>query len=149
MEQIAVVKTVMENGMAQIAVERETACGAAHSCSECAGCEKMMTRTHNVVTAYNDARANPGDVVKVRSENAAFFKTAAIVYLLPLLLLLVFYGLSSLMPLPSMAEGFRLLIGAAGFCAGILVAVLWDRHMKKINGLRFHIVEVKRACSGM
>lgn len=149
MEQIAVVKTVMENGMAQIAVERETACGAAHSCSECAGCEKMMTRTHNVVTAYNDARANPGDVVKVRSENAAFFKTAAIVYLLPLLLLLVFYGLSSLMPLPSMAEGFRLLIGAVGFCAGILAAVLWDRHMKKINGLRFHIVEVKRACSGM
>lgn len=149
MEQIAVVKTVMENGMAQIAVERETACGAAHSCSECAGCEKMMTRTHNVVTAYNDARANPGDVVKVRSENAAFFKTAAIVYLLPLLLLLVFYGLSSLMPLPSMAEGFRLLIGTVGFCVGILVAVLWDRHMKKINGLRFHIVEVKRACSGM
>ena len=117
MEQIAVVKTVLANGMAKIAVERETACGAAHSCSECAGCEKMMTRTENVVTAYNDARANPGDVVKVRSENAAFFKTAAIVYLLPLALL--------------------------------LAAILWDRHMKKVNGLRFHIVEVKRTCSGM
>lgn len=147
MEQIAVVKTVMDNGMARIAVERETACGAAHSCSECAGCEKMMTRTENVVTAYNDARANPGDVVKVRSENAAFFKTAAIVYLLPLALLLVFYIAASAAALGG--EGTRLLVGALGFAAGVLAAVAWDRHMKKVNGLRFHIVEVKRACSGM
>ena len=57
MEQIAVVKNILENGMAQIAVERETACGAAHSCAECAGCEKMMTNTHTVVVAYNDAHA--------------------------------------------------------------------------------------------
>ena len=48
MEQIAVVKAVLNNGMAEVTVERETACGAAHSCSECAGCEKMMTRTQNV-----------------------------------------------------------------------------------------------------
>ncbi len=147
MEQIAVVKTVLANGMAKIAVERETACGAAHSCSECAGCEKMMTRTENVVTAYNDARANPGDVVKVRSENAAFFKTAAIVYLLPLALLLAFYIAATAAALGG--EGMRLLVGALGFVVGVLAAILWDRHMKKVNGLRFHIVEVKRACSGM
>ena len=147
MEQIAVVKTVLANGMAKIAVERETACGAAHSCSECAGCEKMMTRTENVVTAYNDARANPGDVVKVRSENAAFFKTAAIVYLLPLALLLAFYIAATAAALGG--EGMRLLVGALGFVVGVLAAILWDRHMKKVNGLRLHIVEVKRTCSGM
>ena len=140
MEQIAVVKTVLANGMAKIAVERETACGAAHSCSECAGCEKMMTRTENVVTAYNDARANPGDGVKVRSENAAFFKTAAIVYLLPLALLLAFYIAATAAALGG--EGMRLLVGALGFVVGVLAAILWDRHMKKVNGLRFHIVEV-------
>lgn len=147
MEQIAVVKTVLPNGMARIAVERETACGAAHSCSECAGCEKMMTRTENVVTAYNDAQANPGDVVKVRSENGTFFKTAAIVYLLPLALMLAFYIAASAAALGG--EGIRLLVGALGFAMGILAAIVWDRHMKKVNGLRFHIVEVKRACSGM
>ena len=111
MEQIAMVKSILDNGMAQVAVQRETACGAAHSCADCAGCEKMMTRTENVVVAYNDVNAHPGDVVKVQSENGNFFKTAAIL--------------------------------------GILVAVAWDRHMKKVSGLRFHIVEVKRACSGM
>jgi len=145
MEQIAVVKKVLENGMAQIAVERDTACGAAHSCSECAGCEKMMTNTHTVVTAYNDVQAGQGDVVKVRSENATFFKTAAIVYILPLILAMVFYFVAVGVAL---GEGIQVLLAFAGFVAGILIAVGWDRHMKKSNGLRFHIVEIKRACSG-
>lgn len=83
MEQIAVVKAVLANGMAQIAVERDTACGAAHSCHDCAGCEKMMTNTNTVVTAFNDVNAGKGDVVKVRGENKVFFKTAAIVYIVP------------------------------------------------------------------
>ena len=147
MEQIAVVKNILENGMAQIAVERETACGAAHSCAECAGCEKMMTNTHTVVVAYNDAHAGKGDIVKVRSENAAFFKTAAIVYILPLILDLVFYGLAVSLSLGG--EGIQVLSAFVGFVVGILVAVGWDRHMKKQNGLRFHIVEIKKACSGM
>ena len=145
MEQIAVVKKVLENGMAQIAVERETACGAAHSCADCAGCEKMMTNTHTVVTAFNDVQAGKGDVVKVRSKNATFFKTAAIVYILPLILAMVFYFVAVG---AALGEGLQVLLAFVGFAAGILVAVGWDRHMKKQNGLRFHIVEIKRACSG-
>lgn len=147
MEQIAIVKSVREDGMAEIAVERETACGAAHSCSECAGCEKMMTNTHTVVLAYNDVSAGKGDIVKVRSENAAFFKTAAIVYILPLILALVFYGVAAGLALGG--EGICMLFSGLGFVVGILIAIAWDRHMKKQNGLRFHIVEIKKACSGM
>ena len=147
MEQIAVVKQVLDNGMAKIAVERETACGAAHSCSECAGCEKMMTNTHTVVTAFNDVQAGLGDIVRVRSESAVFFKTAAIVYLLPLFLAVVFYGLSVGLSLGG--EGTQVLMAFVGIAVGILIAIAWDRHMKKINGLRFHIVEIKKACSGM
>lgn len=146
MEQIAVVKKVMENGMAQVAVERETACGAAHSCADCAGCEKMMTNTHTVVTAFNDVKAGQGDVVKVRSENGTFFKTAAIVYILPLILAMVFYFVAVAV---TVGEGLQVLLAFAGLAVGILIAVAWDRHMKKQNGLRFHIVEIKRACSGM
>lgn len=133
--------------MAQVAVHRETACGAAHSCADCAGCEKMMTRTENMVLAYNDAGANPGDVVTVRSENGNFFKTAAIVYILPLVLAVAFYIVATAMSLGS--EGIRALCAGVGFVIGILLAVVWDRHMKKVSGLRFHIVEIKRACSGM
>ena len=55
MEQIAMVKSVQANGMATVAVQRGTACGAAHNCSECNGCETTLTRKENLVTAYNDA----------------------------------------------------------------------------------------------
>ena len=147
MEQIAMVKSVRSDGMAHVAVQRETACGAAHSCADCAGCEKMMTRTENTVLAYNDVDAHPGDMVKVRSENGNFFKTAAIVYLLPLVLAVVFYIAATAMSLGG--ESLRALCSGVGFVIGILVAVAWDRHMKKVSGLRFHIVEIKRACSGM
>ena len=147
MEQIAMVRAVRPDGMAQVAVQRETACGAAHSCADCAGCEKMMTRTENTVLAYNDAGAHPGDMVKVRSENANFFKTAAIVYLLPLVLAVVFYIAATAASLGG--EGLRALCAGVGFGIGVLLAVVWDRHMKKVSGLRFHIVEIKRACSDM
>lgn len=146
MEQIAVVKDVLENGMARIAVERETACGAAHSCHDCAGCEKMMTNTNTVVTAFNDVSAGKGDVVKVRSESATFFKTAAIVYIVPLILAMVaYFGAVAL----SLGEGMQVLMTFGGFVVGVLLGVAWDRHMKKSSGLRFHIVEIKKACSGM
>ena len=105
----------------------------------------MMTNTHTVVTAFNDVQAGKGDVVKVRSENATFFKTAAIVYILPLILAMVFYFVAVG---AALGEGLQVLLAFVGFAAGILVAVGWDRHMKKQNGLRFHIVEIKRACSG-
>ena len=146
MEQIAVVKAVLENGMAQIAVERDTACGAAHSCHECAGCEKMMTNTNTVVTAFNDVSAGKGDIVKVRSENKTFFTTAAIVYIVPLILAMAaYFGAVAL----ALGEGMQVLMTFGGFALGVLLGVAWDRHMKKTSGLRFHIVEIKKACSGM
>ena len=146
MEQIAVVKAVLENGMAQIAVERDTACGAAHSCHDCAGCEKMMTNTNTVVTAFNDINAGKGDVVKVRGENKVFFKTAAIVYIVPLILAMAAYFVAMGMGL---GEGLQVLSTFGGFALGVLAGIAWDRHMKKTSGLRFHIVEIKKACSGM
>ncbi|MBQ5584751.1 MAG: SoxR reducing system RseC family protein [Ruminiclostridium sp.] len=146
MEQIAVVKAVLANGMAQIAVERDTACGAAHSCHDCAGCEKMMTNTNTVVTAFNDINAGKGDVVKVRGENKVFFKTAAIVYIVPLILAMAAYFVAMGMGL---GEGLQVLVTFVGFALGVLLGVAWDRHMKKTSGLRFHIVEIKKACSGM
>ena len=130
MEQIAMVKSVQGNGMAVVAVQRGTACGAAHNCAECNGCETTLTRKENLVTAYNDAEAKPGDMVRVCSENATFFKTAAIVYILPLVLALVFYGVSSFLPFGG-NEMLRALCAGIGFVAGVLVAVPWDRHMKR------------------
>ena len=82
-----------------------------------------------------------------KAKTPPFFKTAAIVYVLPLVLALVFYGVASALQLGS--EGLHALLAGIGFLLGIPIIVAWDRHMKKVNGLRFHIVEIKKACSGM
>ena len=120
MEQIAMVKSVQANGMATVAVQRGTACGAAHNCAECNGCETTLTRKENLVTAYNDAEAK---------------------------LALFFYGVSSFLPIGG-NEMLRALCAGVGFVVGVLIAVAWDRHMKRVDGLRFHVVEIVRACSG-
>lgn len=112
MEQMAVVKSVQSNGMAQVSVRRTTAC--AHDCDKCAGCEQLNTRMENTVLAYNDAQASPGDLVRLQSENATFFKTAAIVYVLPLVLALVFYGVAS--PSSWAARGCTPFLPASAFC---------------------------------
>lgn len=65
-------------------------------------------------------------MVRVCSENGTFFKTAAIVYILPLVLALVFYGVSSFLPFGG-NEMLRALCAGIGFVAGVLVAVAWDR----------------------
>ena len=137
MEQIAMVKSVQGNGMAVVAVQRGTACGAAHNCAVCNGCVTTLT-----------PEVQPSYMVRVCSENPTFFKTAAIVYILPLVLALVFYGVSSFLPFGG-SEMLRALCAGIGFVAGVLVAVAWDRHMKRVDGLRFHVVEIVRACSGM
>ena len=74
MEQIAMVKSVQGNGMAVVAVQRGTACGAAHNCAECNGCETTLTRKENLVTAYNDAEAKPGDDTKDTKKEADYEK---------------------------------------------------------------------------
>ena len=106
----------------------------------------MMTNTNTVVTAFNDVNAGKGDVVKVRGENKVFFKTAAIVYIVPLILAMAAYFVAMGMGL---GEGLQVLVTFVGFALGVLLGVAWDRHMKKTSGLRFHIVEIKKACSGM
>ncbi len=58
--------------------------------------------------------ASPGDLVRLQSENATFFKTAAIVYFLPLVLALVFYGVASARPWA--ARGCTPFLPASAFC---------------------------------
>ena len=76
-----------------------------------------------------------------------FTRTLPHLIWLPLVLALVVYGIAA--ATLSLSEGPMMLFALLGFVIGILIAVAWDRHMKKSGGLRFHIVEVKKACSGM
>ncbi len=66
------------------------------------------------------------DLVRLQSENATFFKTAAIVYVLPLVLALVFYGVASRPPAGQ--RGVARPFAGIGFLLGIPIIVAWDRH---------------------
>ena len=61
MQQKAIVKELLPNGGAVIAVERRSACSG--DCDSCHGCAHQTEIV--MVTAHNDACAKPGDTVQV------------------------------------------------------------------------------------
>ncbi|MBQ7678373.1 MAG: SoxR reducing system RseC family protein, partial [Butyrivibrio sp.] len=84
MTQSAIVEGLTANGDAMVRVYQKSAC--AHDCSECAGiCGAKKTIT---VQARNPLRARPGDLVTVETLTQRIIQAAALVYLLPLAVLL-------------------------------------------------------------
>ncbi|MEG2000916.1 MAG: SoxR reducing system RseC family protein [Evtepia sp.] len=140
MTQIARVKKTQDDGMAEIAVDRKSAC--AHDCGDCAGCSKMVEMAATVVIAENKIGAQNGDIVLVESSSAGILTAAMMVYIVPFALFFICYGIGAAL---NMQENFRILISCIGFVVGIGGAIFWDRREKKQHNLRFSIVEIKDA----
>ena len=139
MTQIAVVTEVVGN-KARIQVKRVSAC--AHDCERCGGgCSEMMKSAPVSVLAKNPLGAVPGDRVVVASDTRSILGTAALVYLLPLLLFFLGYFIAA----GSGAEEKNALI-AGGICflfSGVVIAFA-ELRMKKKNQNLFTIVEICR-----
>ena len=121
MEQLVRVKKVNADGTAQVLVIRESACsGDCHKCSGCGAAKEAI-----VLTADNPIGAITGDMVKIQSETAPVLKAAVVLYMLPLVLFFVGYGLGA-------ALGFSGgLFGGLAFGFSIVLIVLYDRKMQK------------------
>lgn len=134
MIQIATVTSVLNDGNAIVAVKRETACGM--SCSECgAGCygeTPMVT-----VRARNTINASEGDYVSVEASTQEIMLIAALVYLLPVVLFFLGYGLGMLF---SGNNPVGLLSGAGGFLLGIALTILYGRRKK--GKIMYKIIEI-------
>ncbi len=116
MEQKAKVRTVRDDGTAQVVVIRESACsGDCHKCSGCGAAKETI-----VFDAVNAIGAAPGDVVTVTSETGPVLAGAAVLYMVPLVLFFLGYFLGDL-------AGLGGLGGGAGFVLGILLAAVYDR----------------------
>ncbi len=74
------------NGQAEVLVKRQGACG--ENCASCAGCSFSQKK----VFATNLVHARPGDIVKLEIGDRAALWAAFLVYVLPVLLLLLSYG---------------------------------------------------------
>lgn len=88
MTQIGKVVSV-SGAMAQVEVRRASACG-----ENCAMCKGGCMPTKHVATAKNSAGAKTGDMVKIETADSAVLKSACLVYILPLIILFVCYGVA-------------------------------------------------------
>ena len=128
MTQIATVERILDADHAEISVPRKSACG--HDCEECAGCGVTGAAVH--ARASNPIGARPGQKVVVE-------RIVVLVYLIPVVLFLAGYVIMSLLT-DSVAAQYA--VAAAGFAAGIVFAIFYDRRLRARGGLTFNIVRV-------
>ena len=128
MVQTAKVTRVLADGRAEVAVKRQSACGS----------ELMVSSTVAVIAA-NPVRAMPGDMVTVESSTSRVLGAAVIVYLVPFLLFFAGYFLCAAFRLSS---GVSAAVGVAGFALGLLLAVLWDRRVRRQQAISFCITAI-------
>lgn len=135
MTQVATVERIIDENHAEISVPRKSACG--HDCEECAGCGVTGAAVH--ARALNPIGAEPGQKVVVQSDTNKMLRIIALVYLTPVLLFLAGYLIS--MAVTSSAA-VQYLSAGIGFAVGILLAVLYDRRLRRQGGLSFRIVRL-------
>ena len=129
MQQRVQVVKIFPDGYAEVLVQRESACsGDCHKCSGCGAAKQQV-----FVWARNAIGARPGDKVIVSSDDRQIFPAMLVVYILPLVLLLAGYfaGLGL-----GMMPGIT---AAAGFAIGIVLMILYNRHVQTNQPVTFVI----------
>lgn len=134
MTQKAVVKKLLANNIAEIEVQRQSACG--HDCSKCGGCGAPTERIQ--AQAVNQAGARVGETVTIEGDNKEVFSAAAVVYAVPLVLFFALYAAAKLM---QAGEGIAALCGIIGFIAGVAMAVLYNRRVRRRGMAPFVIIK--------
>ena len=135
MKQNAIVKTILDNKIAEIEVTRQSACG--HDCDKCGascgGYEKQVV----VAKAINKIGAQPGDHVQVEGDNKEILGNSLIVYIVPLILFFVFYAIGAAI---SFIAAYASVVGVLGFVVGILIAKAYNKMLITKNNITFVIV---------
>ena len=135
MTQIATVERILDADHVEISVPRKSACG--HDCEECAGCGVSGASVY--ARASNPIGAQPGQKVVVESSTKNMLRIVVLVYLIPVVLFLAGYVIMSLLT-ASVAAQYA--VAVAGFVAGIVFAIFYDRRLRARGGLTFNIVRV-------
>ena len=135
MTQIATVSRIIDSNYAEISVPRKSACG--HDCEECAGCG--VTGAAVTAKALNPIDAIPGQKVVVESSTKKMLGIVAFVYTIPVVLFILGY---LLMAFTVSSVPLQYGVAILGFVIGIVIAILYDRKIKRQGGLTFNIVRL-------
>lgn len=133
MKQNGVVTKLLDHGLAEVSVERGTACGG-----HCDGCETCVYATRLLVNAENMVYAAPGDRVVLESESRGIMSAAILIYFIPVLLFFAGYAVGAACGL---AQGMCILTSLAGLLVGAAAGVFFGRRKKEIT---FRIVGFQR-----
>ena len=133
MTQNGVVTKLLDDGRAEVSVERGTACGG-----RCDGCETCIYASTLRIAAENAVYAKPGDRVILESGTKGVVGAAALVYLLPVLLFFAGYAAGAA---AGLGQGLCILTSLAGVLAGAALVVLIGRRRKEIA---FRIIGFQR-----
>ncbi len=131
MKKQGIVKSVFGDNC-EVVIRRDTACG--ENCASCAGACKMRYQT---VLAKNSIGASVGENVIIETDDRAIYKAAFLVYILPLCLFLIAYGiLGGICGTSKVTIGISIFIGLAS----LIPAFAYDR--KKKNDLMPIVTEI-------
>lgn len=124
------VRRLLENGYAEVFMERPTACsGDCHHCAGgCTAAKEIM-----VVRARNLIGARPGDRVLLELSARQMLKISLLTYFVPIVLFFLGWFLGSL-------AGLAPWCGGAGFVLGIGFILWFNRHVEKKAPVQYRIV---------
>ncbi len=134
MTQEGVVTKVFENGLAEVAVLRTTACG-----SNCGNCESCIYQTEIKSIVRNGIKAQRGQHVVIESKTSLVFRAAALVYVMPLLFFVLGYAIAYVC---KASEGVCILTSFLGLAVGAILIIVTDRLKKGKTGIDFDIVQL-------
>ena len=115
MTQNGVVTKLLDQGMAEVAVERGTACGHCTGCGECVYGKRIL------VAAKNKIFAKPGDKVTLETETGVIVQVA---------MLFLGYAIGALMKL---GQGQCIVVSLVSCAVGAAIVTIVGRRHKKID----------------
>ena len=124
MTQNGVVTKLLDKGMAEVAVERATAC---HHCS---GCGECIYGKQIVVQAENAIFAKPGERVVLESHTATIMKATLLIYMVPVILLFLGYAVGTMLRL---SQEMCVVASIVGVAVGAIAATTIGQRFKKID----------------
>lgn len=134
MIQDAVVTRLLPNNMAEVAVARTTACGG-----NCPSCESCIFQSELKTLARNRIQARPGQKVVIATRSKEIFGAAALVYLMPIVLMLLSYAVAAAL---GAGEGLRVLVSFLAVLVSAGILVLSQRAQKNKDKISFEIVRI-------
>jgi len=135
-----VVKTSAD-GWAEVITDKLDACA---ECTSSRSCHSDCRSARVTTKVYNSAEAHEGDTVVIYISSSSVLKSAAILYLIPVVLLLfgALTGSSIAARLGMEESGSALLFGLIGLAIGFLMVRTFSTRLKVDSGLVPKIAQV-------